>query len=400
MDIVNLTPSEQVNEIISGFTIAILIIPESIAFAFLLGLPPMVGIHSTMIMSTITSILGGCPPLISGATAAVATSLTGVKKIVGKEYLFPAVIMGGIIQLLLGLFGISKYISNIPKSVSSGFLIALGILIFLSQIDNLKDIHGDWLKNDMMSYTILLTIIATGISIYGIILFRFKSFNNSEINIPGGLLSIILLIILKYLFIKINVQSIGDRGKIESILPSIVLPDMNLSFINLLKTLPFSLAMAISGLTESLFMVKYTSERLNISDNSFQENMVQGISNIISGLTGGIGGCVLIGQSKLNLENGSKTRLSSLSTALFFILFILFLGKTIESIPMPAIIGIMVTIAIKSGDWGALFTKIDNNWITTAITSLIGIFSGSLSLAIIIGSIINMVLSRKFNKIK
>jgi SulP family sulfate permease len=389
MDISRISATEQISEIISGFTIAILLIPESIAFSFILGLPPMSGIHSTIIMSSITSIFGGCPGLISGATAAVATSLSGVTTFVGKEYIFPAVIMGGIIQIIMGLTGISKYISDIPKSVSSGFLIALAVLILLSQISNLQDEKGTWLKNDEMSYTLLLTIIATIVTIFGILLFRFKSITNSEINIPGGLLAIIILFLLTYSFKNINVQNVGTRGIVQPTLPSVQLPKATLSMMNILKTLPFSIAMAIAGLTESLLMVKETSKALKIPENSFQENMVQGICNILSGFTGGIGGCVLIGQSKFNLENGSKTRLSSISCAVFFILFVLFFGKTIEKIPMPAIIGIMIAIAIKTGDWMALYKKIDKEWITTLVTSLSGIFSGSLSLGIIIGSLVH-----------
>jgi SulP family sulfate permease len=392
MDIGKLTITEQISEIISGLTIAALLIPESIAFAFILGLPPMAGIHSTMIMSLITSIFGGCPALISGSTAAVATSLAGVTTFVGKDFVFPAVIMGGIFQLLFGFMGISKYISNIPKSVSSGFLIALGVLILLSQISNLKDNKGEWLKSDTMSYTLLLSIIAIIITIFGMIFVSLKHIVNSKINIPGGLLAIILLSFFIYSFKNIKVENVSDRGNIDNILPSLKIPNVEWSLMNILKTIPFSIAMAIAGLTESLFMVKDTSKLLKIPDNSFQENMAQGVSNIISGACGGIGGCVLIGQSKFNLENGSKTRLSSIATAIFFILFVLFFGKTVEKIPMPAIIGIMVAIAIKTGDWKALYKKIDNEWITTAVTSLTGILSGSLSLAIIVGSILHSFL--------
>ena len=389
MDISKITATEQISEIISGFTIAILLIPESIAFSFILGLPSSVGLQSTMIMSSITSIFGGCPGLISGSTAAVATSLSGVTTFVGKEYIFLAVIMGGMIQILMGITGISKYINNIPKSVTSGFLIALGILILLSQLENLKDVNGKWLESDQMSYTLLLTIIATIVSIFGILLFRFKNFTNIDINIPGGLLAIGIIILLTYFFSGINVQLVSSRGHIQSKLPVLQIPKSDFSFMNILKTLPFSIAMAIAGLTESLLMVKETSKAFKIPDNSFQENIVQGICNILSGFTGGIGGCVLIGQSKFNLENGSKTRLSSISCAIFFILFVLFCGNTIEKIPIPAIIGIMITIALKTGDWKALYKKIDKDWITTLVTSLSGIFSGSLSLGIIIGSLVH-----------
>ena len=155
MDIKNLSATEMISEIISGFTISLLLIPESIAFSFILGLTPMSGLHSTMIMSLITSVFGGCPALISGSTAAIATSIVGVKKLLGDEYIFLSVIMGGMIQLLMAFTSTYKYIFNIPGSVSSGFLVALAFLIAESQVYSFKDEKGEWLKPDMLEVSTL-----------------------------------------------------------------------------------------------------------------------------------------------------------------------------------------------------------------------------------------------------
>ena len=388
--------SEYISEIISGFTISLLLIPESIAFSFILGLPASAGIHSTMIMSFITSIFGGCPGLISGSTAAVATSLVGVNQLLGKEYIFLAIIIGGFIQLFLGVTGLYKYIYNISSQVSSGFLIALAVLIGLSQMQHFKDTNTNtWFESNEMFATLFFSLVSILITQYGILLIKFSKLMDLNINVPGGLVAIIILTLFFY-FIpsnKLPVQLVGDKGVIKSTVPNIKLPNVDWSFANILKTLPFAFAMAISGLTESLFMVKDASDILKVNGSPLQETIAQGIANILSGLSGGIGGCVLVGQSKFNLENGSKTRVSSIFTSLFFILITLFLSKSIEQIPMPAIIGIMIIIAFKTGDWNSLSKNIGKkDWITVIGTSLIGIFSGSLALAIIMGSMIQRVI--------
>jgi SulP family sulfate permease len=383
--------NQYLTEIISGLTISLLMIPEAIAFAFILGFPPAVGLHSTMIMSFITSLFGGCPALISGSTAAVATSLLGVKEMLGQEYIFLAVIMGGLLQLIMGVTGIYKYIYNISKPVSSGFLIALGVLIGLSQLQHFKDTKtGNWFSSDELFSTIFFSLISIVIAEFGLIALNFSKFLN--IKIPGGLISIILLSLLFYIIpYKLPIQFVGDKGDVKNTIPTLKLPSINWNLMNILKALPFSIAMAIAGLTESIFMVKEASETLKINASAFQETIAQGFANLLSGLTGGIGGCVLVGQTKYNLENGSKSRLSSICTSLFFIIFTLFFSNTIEKIPMPAIIGIMLAIAYKTGDWPSLFKKVDKKWIIIAITSIVGISSSSLALAIIIGSIIELL---------
>jgi SulP family sulfate permease len=384
--------SQYLTEIISGLTISLLMIPEAIAFAFILGFPPSVGLHSTMIVSLITSLFGGCPALISGSTAAVATSLIGVKEMLGQEYIFLAVIMGGILQMIMGITGIYKYIYNISKSVSSGFLIALGVLIGLSQLQHFKDTKtGNWFTSDELFTTVFFSLISIIIAEFGLVALNFSKLFN--IKIPGGLISIILLSLLFYIIpYKLPIQFVKDKGDVKNTIPAFKLPKVEWNFINIIKALPFSIAMAIAGLTESIFMVKETSELLKINASAFQETIAQGVANILSGMTGGMGGCVLVGQSKYNLENGSKSRLSSLCTSLFFIIFTLFLSSSIEKIPMPAIIGIMLAIAFKTGDWGSLFKKMDKKWIIVAITSIVGISTSSLALAIIIGSILQKII--------
>jgi len=275
-------------------------------------------------------------------------------------------------------------------------LISLAFLIAHSQINNFKDEKGNWLKTDMLDVTILLTIISTFITVYGFILFKFKSFASGFINFPGGLLSIILLYLLTIAFGNtLPVQRIGDRRDFGTSLPSLHIPKVEWTLMNFLKVLPFSIGMAIAGLTESLFMVKEASGQFRIPETLFQDSIAQGIANIISGACGGIGGCVLVGQSKFNIENGSTTRFSSICTSLLFICSTLFFSSTIKQIPMPALIGIMFAIAIKSGDWQSLYKKFDNEWVTTLFTSLVGASSGSLAAAVILGSLFHTFMTMK-----
>jgi len=245
-----------------------------------------------------------------------------------------------------------------------------------------------------MFATLFFSLISMLITQYGLLLLKFTNLVDFDINVPGGLVAIIILSIFFYLVPrKLPIQTVKDKGNSKGTLPEIKIPKVEWTTMNILKTLPFSLAMAIAGLTESLFMVNETSNLLKIQASPIRETIVQGVANMLSGLSGGIGGCVLVGQSKFNLENGSKTRISSISASMFFIIITLLLSTNIEKIPMPAIIGIMIVIALKTGDWNSLTKNIgDKNWLTTAGTSLIGIASNSLTLAIISGSIIHHLL--------
>jgi SulP family sulfate permease len=389
-------PTNIINEIISGFTIALVLIPESIAFSLLLGFPPSVGLISTAIMSSVTSIFGGCPTLISGATGAVATSLLGVKTLYGTEYVFLTAIIGGFIQLLFGISGLYKYFSNISQPLMTGFLIALGVLIAKSQIKNFKYLNTEnWFKdsdNYKLTGTLLFSLISLFIAVFGRFLYNFSYKTKSiKINIPGALSAIILLSILYYIMpIKQTIENVGERGGAKINNFAFNVPNVELTSTNILKVLPFAVAMAITGLTESIFMVDDTSKQLKIISSPLIETLAQGVGNIISGLCGGFGGCVFVGLSKYNVENGSKTRVSSRATSLFFIALTLMFSSTINKIPMPAIIGIMIMIAFKTGTakYDYLIKKFKSEWLIILLTASLGIYSESLALAIIVGYIV------------
>ena len=397
--VLSASPTQIINEFLSGLTIALLLIPESIAFAFIMGLSPNTGIQNTMVMSLITSIFGGMPTMISGSTAAVATSIAGVSALLGKEYIIPTVIVGGIIQILAALTGLYKYVTYIPKYIMSGFLVALAGLIAVHQLDNFKDKDHQWLTGLKMANTTLFTIISTLIAFFGVI--KITHSNDQHIHIPGGLVSMFAITAFIYVFTQYyNIDRVKDTGAIHSELPSLIslegISHIKYDAESLLKMLPFSAAMAFTGVLESLIMVKDAESVLHVKGDSFRESVVQGIANIATGLTGGFGGCVLVGQSKLNLANGAKTRFSSVITSVLFIVICLFFGRAINEIPIAAVVGVMLLVVYKTGDWDSILKpqSFDRRWIITLITAIVGFASGSLSLGVVVGVVLDKIAAR------
>ncbi len=395
------SPTLLVNEFLSGLTIALLLIPESIAFAFIMGLSPNTGIQNTMVMSLITSLFGGMPTMISGSTAAVATSIAGVSTLLGKEYIIPTVIAGGVIQIVAAMTGLYKYITYVPKHIMSGFLIALAGLIAVHQLDNFKDKEHKWFTGLKMANTTLFTIISTLIAFFGVI--KITHSTDQHIHIPGGLVSMFAITAFIYIFTQYyNIDRVKDNGAIDSELPSLISIEgiypgkINYDVDHLMKMLPFSVAMAFTGLLESLIMVRDAESALGIKGDSFRESIVQGIANVATGLTGGFGGCVLVGQSKLNLANGAKTQFSSVITSVLFIVICLFFGRAINEIPIAAVVGVMLLVVYKTGDWDSLFKpqSFDRRWVVTIITAIVGFVSGSLTLGVIVGVILDKIAAR------
>lgn len=395
------TPTQLVNEFLSGLTIALLLIPESIAFAFIMGLTPNTGITNTMVMSLITSLFGGMPTMISGSTAAVATSIAGVSTLLGKEYIIPTVIAGGFMQILAAVTGLYKYVTYVPKHIMSGFLVALAGLIAIHQLDNFKDKDHKWLTGLKMANTTLFTIISTLIAFFGVI--KITHSKDQHIHIPGGLVSMFAITAFIYIFTKYyNIDRVNDIGAVKSELPSLISLDSvyssNIKYDaeSLIKMLPFSAAMAFTGLLESLIMVRDAENTLGVKGDSFRESIVQGIANVATGITGGFGGCVLVGQSKLNLANGAKTQFSSVITSILFIVICLFFGRAINEIPIAAVVGVMFLVVYKTGDWDSIFKpqSFDRRWVITLITAIIGFMSGSLSLGVVVGVVLDKVVAR------
>jgi SulP family sulfate permease len=340
--------------------------------------------------------------MISGSTAAVATSIAGVGTLVGKEYIIPTVIIGGFIQMLAAVTGVYKYVMYVPKHIMSGFLVALAGLIAVHQLDNFKDKDHKWFTGLKFANTTLFTIISTLLAFFGVITITHSKDQN--IHIPGGLVSMFAITAFIYIFTKYyDIDRVKDIGEIKAELPSLISLDglspskLKYDFEHLLKILPFSAAMAFTGLLESLIMVRDAEAVLGgVKGDSYRESLVQGIANIATGLTGGFGGCVLVGQSKLNLFNGSKTQFSSIITSVLFIIICLFFGRAINEIPIAAVVGVMLLVVYKTGDWDSIFKpqSLDRRWVITILTAIIGFVTGSLSLGVVAGVILDKIASR------
>jgi SulP family sulfate permease len=304
-------------------------------------------------------------------------------------------------QILAAVTGLYKYVTYVPKHIMSGFLVALAGLIAIHQLDNFKDKEHKWLTGLKMANTTLFTIISTLIAFFGVI--KITHSKDQHIHIPGGLVSMFAITAFIYIFTKYyDIDRVKDIGAVNSELPSLISVDsvystkIKYDAESLLKMLPFSAAMAFTGLLESLIMVRDAESALGVKGDSFRESIVQGIANVATGITGGFGGCVLVGQSKLNLFNGSKTQFSSVITSILFIIICLFFGRAINEIPIAAVVGVMLLVVYKTGDWDSILKpqSFDRRWIITIITAIVGFASGSLSLGVVVGVVLDKIVAR------
>lgn len=366
----NISIQQLKTEILSGLTISIALVPEAISFALLVGAAPQIGLWAAVFMALSTAIFGGRPGLISGATGATAVIMAGLVSIAGIDALFIGVIIAGIIQLLIWLTSAWKVFNRVPHAAISGFLVALAIMILTSQIKYLQ-INSPSISTLILS---IVTIIGSAFAMF---------WAKNKINIPPALIAILLGTVIG---IPLSFATVGDLSPIVSTIPTFAIPTLTLELV--LTVLPFSFGMAISGLAESMLMVDNVSHKLNEHGSKSKETMAQGIGNIVSGLFGTMGGCVLVGQTNLNISAGAKHRISGITSALGLISIILLFGTYIELIPLVGLIGVMLVIVYETGDWKSLCTKNIHNLMTTFATIITSLLTHNLAFGIIIGSIV------------
>ena len=287
--------------ILAGIVVALALIPEAIAFSIIAGVDPMVGLYAAFIIATVTAIVGGRPAMISGATGAVALLVTPLVKEHGVEYLFAATILMGLIQLLLGILKVGRLMKFIPRPVMIGFVNALGIMIFMSQIEHIFNI----------SIATYIYVIITLLIVYVIPRF-YKA-------IPAPLIAIIVLTAL-YMYTGSDVRTVGDLGNIKQTLPHFLIPNIPFNLETLQIIFPYSLSMAIVGLVESLLTAKIVDDATDTHSSKNKESRGQGIANIITGFFGGMGGCAMIGQSVINVKSGANSRLSTFTAGIVLML--------------------------------------------------------------------------------
>ncbi|HLR20009.1 MAG TPA: SulP family inorganic anion transporter [Staphylococcus sp.] len=371
--------------ILAGIVVALALIPEAIAFSIIAGVDPMVGLYAAFIIATVTAIVGGRPAMISGATGAVALLITPLVKEHGVEYLFAATILMGIIQLILGILKIGRLMKFIPRSVMIGFVNALGIMIFMSQIEHIFGV----------SISTYIYVIITLLIVYIIPRF-FKA-------IPAPLIAIIVLTAL-YMYTGSDVRTVGDLGNIKQTLPHFLMPNVPFNLETLQIIFPYSLSMAIVGLVESLLTAKIVDDATDTYSSKNKESRGQGIANVITGLFGGMGGCAMIGQSVINVKSGANSRLSTFTAGVVLIFMIIVLGGVVVQIPMPILAGIMVMVSIGTVDWSSLkyikkAPKTDA--LVMILTVIIVLMTHNLAIGVVVGVIFSaLFFATKISKVE
>ncbi|TVZ25515.1 SulP family sulfate permease [Gillisia sp. Hel_I_86] len=381
--------SQKVNyktEVLAGLTVALALIPEAVAFALIAGLSPLTGLYAAFVMGLITSIFGGRPGMISGATGAVAVVIVGLSLTYGPEYIFATVILAGIIQVLAGVLRLGKLIRLVPHSVIFGFLNGLAIIIFMSQLNQFKTINTagelEWMTGTPL-YILLGLVFTTMLIIWGLPKFT-KVFPSS--------LAAILVVFGVVLGLGIDTKTVGDIASIKGGFPPFHIPMVPFTWETLTIIFPFAAIMAGVGLIESLLTLNIIDEITETRGSGNKECVAQGTANMLSGLFSGMGGCAMIGQSLINVSSGARARLSGIVAAVMLLIFIMFGADIIEKLPMAALTGVMIMVAVGTFEWASLktFRRMPNSDVFVMVmVTLITIFLHNLALAVLVGVIIS-----------
>ena len=384
------------NEILAGLTVAMTMIPESLMFAILAGFSPLVGLYGAFIMGLVTAIFGGRPGLISGGAGATVVVLMALMNSHGLEYVFGAVALAGVFQLIVGFLKLGKFIRLVPQPVMFGFVNGLAIIIFMAQMDQFKVGQGDaavWLTGPAM-YTMVGLVLFT----IAIIVFVPKITKA----VPASLIGIIVVFAVVY-FLNIDTKQVVDiinqdtlpgeeLKSLSGSLPSFHIPNIPFTFKDFKIILPYGLIMAAVGLTEGLLTLNLVDEITGTKGSSNRECLAQGGANILNGFFGGMGGCPMIAQTLVNLSAGSRARLSGIIAALTILVIILFGAPVIELVPIAALVGVMVMVAVGTFEWAsfrALRRMPKPDIFVMILVTLITVILHNLALAVLIGVIIS-----------
>ena len=368
-------------EVLSGLTVAMALVPEAVAFAIIAGLSPLTGLYAAFVMGLVTSVLGGRPGMISGATGAVAIVIVSLAISHGPEYVFATVILAGIIQLLAGVLKLGKLMRLVPHPVIFGFVNGLAIIIFISQLEQFKDSQGAWLTGSSL-YILLALVFLTMLIIWGLPKLT-KVF-------PASLIAILTIFAIVYFF-GIDTKTVGDMASIQGGFPPFHLPSVPLNLETFSLIFPYALIVAGVGLIESLLTLNIIDEITGTRGSGNKEAVAQGFANVLSGMFSGMGGCAMIGQSLINISNGARARLSGIVAAVVLLFFVMFGANLIEQVPMAALTGLMIMVAIGTFEWSSLraFNKMPKSDVFVMVTvTLVTVLLHNLALAVILGVII------------
>jgi SulP family sulfate permease len=356
-------------DLLAGTLVALALIPEAIAFSIIAGVDPKVGLYASFSMAIVIAFAGGRPAMISAATGAMALVMVDLIKDYGLEYLFAATILTGLIQILAAALKLGSLMRFVSKSVVNGFVNSLAILIFLSQL-------GEFENATWHVYALVVCALA--------IIYLFPYFSKT---IPSPLVAILTLTAAVF-FAQIDVRSVGDMGDLPSSLPQFLMPNVPFNLETLQIILPYSLTLAAVGLLESLMTAVIVDEECENTSNKNQECAGQGLANIATGFLGGMAGCAMIGQSIINVKSGARGRLSTFFAGAFLLFLIVVASDFVKIIPMPALVAVMIVVAINTFNWKSLKDIKKNPKSSSLVmltTAAIVVFSHNLALGVFIG---------------
>ena len=376
------------NEILSGLTVAMALVPEAVAFALIAGVPPLTGLYAAFVMGLVTAILGGRPGMISGATGAVAVVLVSLVKDHGDnglEYVYLAVILAGLIQMAAGFLRLGKLMRLVPHPVIFGFVNGLAIIIFSSQIAQFKMADGSWMTGSNLG------IFSTLVVLTMFIIWGLPKISKA---IPSSLVAILVVFGIVTAF-DFDTKTVGDLASIKGTFPPFHIPTIIFSWEAVYTVLPYSAIIAGVGLIESLLTLNIVDEITETRGRGNKEAIAQGLANVLSGLFSGMGGCAMIGQSLINISNGARARLSGIVASLMFLFFIMFGSSLIESVPMAALTGLMIMVALGTFEWASIRTfkrMPKSDVIVMVLVTLVTAVLHNLALAVLVGVIISALL--------
>ena len=372
------TPRILVKEVLAGLVVAIALIPEAISFSIIAGVDPRVGIFSSFIMAVAIAFLGGRPAMITAATGAVALVIAPVAREYGMDYFMATVILAGLIQVVLALVGAARLMRFIPRSVMLGFVNALAILIFAAQVPHL--IGVPWL---------VYPLVAAGL----LIMFVMPRFTKV---VPAPLVAIVLLTLATVL-LAIAVPTVGDEGALPESLPSLLFPNVPVSWETLAIIGPYALAMALVGLIESLLTAKLVDDITDTRSNKTRESWAQGAANVLSGLFGGMGGCAMIGQTMINVRvSGARTRISTFLAGVFLLILVVVLGDIVAIIPMAALVAVMIMVSVATFDWHSIRLSTlrrmpVSETLVMVVTVAVVVATHNLAIGVVVGVVVAMI---------
>ena len=380
--------SQKINykvEILAGLTVAMTMIPESLSFAILGGFPPLVGLYAAFIMGLFTAVFGGRPGMVSGGAGATVIVLIALMKSYGIDYVFAAVALAGLIQILVGVFKLGKFIRLVPQPVMFGFVNGLAIIIFMSQLEQFKTVidgHAVWLSGNPL--WIMLGLVALTIAIVVLLPKLTKE-------VPSSLVAIIVVFVL-VLIAGIDTKIVRNIAAVSGGFPPFHIPSVPPNLNTLSVIFPFALIMAGVGLTEGLLTLNLVDEITETKGNSSRECIAQGGANILNGFFFGMGGCPMIAQTLVNLSAGARARLSGIIAALTILIIIIWGAPIIERVPMAALVGVMIMVAIGTFEWMSfrIINKMPKQDIFVGIlVAAITVWLHNLALAVLIGVILS-----------